>query len=182
MPASCAALLAGLCVLAPYDKATDLQAMYAYSDGVTGIAQPAAMETLGVHIVAAQSDNIFARDTAGLARACAGDLCILYLKTCTPDGLTCEVDWGRAGAPFDTTTFWISANSAAAMARASAAMSLVLSRDGKHADGQIPVVQLSQVAALPYLPPCVDHDGPDCVTLMNGRVPAAPATASRARP
>jgi hypothetical protein len=191
MPAgvACAVLLAGTCVQAPYDRATELLAMYSYSNG-DGVPHPQVQKRLGVRIVAAQTDDLIARDTAGTARACRGDACVLYVKTCSADGRECEYDWGRAwppgpgnlnGAIFYNVVLWIKATSAEAMSRATAALSVVAGPD--ESPVFVPVAAMNVASRLEYWPPCAagtkDHpsqDPPGCVNLFYGRAPDADLT------
>jgi hypothetical protein len=174
---ACAVVLAGLCLQSPYDKATNLNAMYAFSDG-TGVAQPDAVRRLSVRIEAYQSDNIRAQDPSGLPRACAGSACVAYLKTCSADGLQCEWDWGRAPGkdePFGTLTVWIGATSIAAMAAAERAIAVEW-EPSKGARLSVPLAALSERSSLAYLPPCTAVVQSGCANMFEGRVPMAKLT------
>jgi hypothetical protein len=150
----CVLILASLCLPAPYDRATDLRASWAVSDGRTGVAQADVVARLGVRITAVQSDNLRPRQISGLARACNGRTCLLYLRTCTPSGLRCEWDWGvapTAKAPgFYTREVLIDAASPAAMTRAVAALSI----NPETGAPAVPLAAMNVTAALPYRPPC----------------------------
>ena len=115
----CAVVLAGLCIAAPYDRATQLSAMYRPDDGRTGVADPEVVRRLGVRIDAYQSDLILSKLTAGAAATCVNGGCVIYAKSCSADGLECLYEWAIApkGAPWVTGTlkFSIHATSAAAM-------------------------------------------------------------------
>jgi hypothetical protein len=174
---ACALVLAGLCLQSPYDKATNLNAMYAFNDG-TGVAQPDAVRRLGVRIEAYQSDNIRTQDPSGLPRACAGPACVAYLKTCSADGLQCEWDWGRAPGkdePFGTLTVWIGATSIAAMAAAERAIAVEW-EPSKGARLSVPLAALSERSSLAYLPPCTAVVQSGCASMFEGRVPMAKLT------
>jgi hypothetical protein len=175
MTPACALVLAGLCLQSPYDKATNLNAMYAFSDG-TGVARPEAVRRLGVRIEAYQGDNIVAQDPTGLPRACVGVACIAYLKTCSDDGLQCEWDWGRApgkDAGFGALTVWIGATSAAAMDAAVRAIA-VQWWSGEGTPTPVPLAALGERSSLAYLPPCTAAVQTGCVNMFVGRVPVKP--------
>jgi hypothetical protein len=177
MTPACAMVLAGLCLQSPYDKATDLVAMYAFGDGVTGVAQPAAVRRLGVRIAIYQSDNIRERDPAGLPRACVGEACEIYLKTCSGDGLRCEWDWGgaRNDPRFVTDSLWIDATSSGAMESAVQAIS-VQWWSGKGPTVPVPLSAMSQRSDLHYVRPCEGTVQTDCINPFLGRVPEAKTT------
>jgi hypothetical protein len=129
---TCAIVLAGLCLVAPYDKAVDLNAMYAIVDahGHRLASEPDAVRRLGVKIDAYQSDNIVFKQSAATAEACAGQDCVRYARACAPNGLICYVEWGRlqsargrsAEPILITRAFSISAVSVEAMRRANEAL------------------------------------------------------------
>ena len=165
-------VLAGLCLQSPYDKATDLVAMYAFSDGVTGVAQPAAVRRLGVRIKVYQSDDLRERDPAGLPRACVGQACEIYLKTCSDDGLRCEWDWGGAsnGPRFVTDSLWIEATSRKTMDSAVQAISAEW-WSGKDLTVLVPLSTMAQRSDLNYVRPCEGEVQSDCINPFLGRVP-----------
>ena len=157
----------------PYDEAADLVAMYAFSDGVTGVAQPSAVRRLGVRIEIYQSDDLRERDQAGLPRACVSQACEIYAKTCSDDGLRCEWDWGGASdnPRFVTDSLWIDATSRGAMDSAVHAISAQW-WSGKDLTVLVPLSTMAQRSDLNYVRPCEGEVQSDCINLL-GRVPEA---------
>jgi len=177
-------VLAGLCLVAPYDKVADLNATYAIvgAHGHRLASEPDVVRRLGVKIEVYQSDNIVFKQPATAAEACTGQDCVRYARACSPDGLTCYVEWGRPRPAKDpsadpilvTRAFSISAVSVDAMRRADE----VLFVDGSAgADGSrfIPLAAMRAVSATPYHRACDKHySGPDCVNLFVGILPPLP--------
>ena len=173
MPVGCAVILAGLCLQAPYDRAVDLEAFYRMTDAKTGarlgVAQPAAVKALGVRIEVYSGDDLQPHETAGLSRACAGESCLLYAKTCAADGLVCEWDWGPNPSPGEglrSFTVLVTAKTPAAMAKAISAASI------RPADqGYVPLAAMKAPSPYAFRPPCEGEVSSDCTNLFYGLIP-----------
>jgi hypothetical protein len=181
MTPACALVFAGFCVHSPYDRAVNVNSMVAVYDVAgnrLGVAQPEAVRRLGARIEAYQSDLIRPQDPTGLPKACSGKACVIYLKTCSDDGLACEWDWGSPSeqTPYvSTETVWIGATSASAMKAAVRAISVESWRQGR-APVPIPLAALDQPSSFAYARPCTATVQTDCVNMFDGRVPVATAT------
>ena len=164
-PSVCAAVLAGLCLQAPYDRAVDEHAFV-----VPALeAKASVVQRLGVRVEVYHGDDFRPHVADGLHRACVGGSCILYAKTCSDDRLHCEWDWGAEPArdrpDFYTWTFTISARSTEAMVRAERAISVQVDRQ------TVPLTELSTRSNLDYRPPCAGGEEATCVNPFYGRIP-----------
>jgi len=179
MTPACAIVLAGLCLPAPYDKATDLVAMYAISGGV-GRAQPAVIYRLGVKIDAIQADNLVPKAAEGVPETCVRTACVRYVKSCSPDGLVCQVEWGEltpenARAPMgpvvSTSEFILRAGTGAAMRATQQALFVeVRPKDGDPV--YIPVASMSELSSTAYRPLCEQGENPPgCTNNYFGLLP-----------
>jgi hypothetical protein len=186
---ACAIVLAGLCLPAPYQHAAsygsalsdicDVKPHHCYSH-----VDPRWARRLGVQIDTYETDDMEAKVSTGLPRACQGDVCVLYLRACTADGLECEYDWGKLYAPspgnLDGTVFYnvvfrLKAKSAAAMKRAVANLSVEVTTNKEPT--LVPVSSMTVASASRYDPACDEPHAPDaCPNLMYGRVPRAVLT------
>jgi len=169
----CAVILAGLCVAAPFDRATQLHAMYAYTDGRTGVADPDLVRRLGVQIDLWRSDNLVAKDTTGGRRACGDAGCVVYIAVCSQDGLDCRYEW-KADTPHGfegaTGTLTMHARSEVEMEHARNA---VFVRTGAGIGDWISSVSLTADPAN-LLPECGDETVARCYNPFVGLWPPVP--------
>jgi hypothetical protein len=176
---ACAIVLAGLCLPAPYDKVTDLEAMYAFNNGA-GRAQQAVVDKLGIRIRAIQTDNIVAKAADDAPEACQELACVRYVKSCSPDGLECQIEWGEVSAESTkrfgvatvyTLEFTLAARSVVAMRAVQNALYVAPSGYSQQRV-YIPVAAMTVLSSQPYQPFCDGRGQPaGCRTTAFGLFP-----------
>jgi hypothetical protein len=112
------------------------------------------------------SDVIPAPDWAGMASACADDVCISYHKWCRDDGLFCRYHFGQPGEMQDI-VIEITAHDRAGMQRSEGGIGVMTLDSWKTAE--VPLTRFSVTSPSEDAPYCNPRPAPACWPVPSGK-------------